>query len=92
MVAYVTPFSNYGKNNSISNYSGSACIPLCTRCLRSYSPMGSHAFSMGFITIDYQTDINKVCSRPKELLKSCKSSLSSWLIQQSADDNSTPNM
>ena len=46
--------------------------------------MDSHAFSMGFITNDYQTDINKVCSRPKELLKSCESSLSSWHIQQSA--------
>ena len=91
MVVYVTPFSNCDKNNSISK-SGSACIALCTRRLRSYSPMDSHAFSMGFITNDYQTDINKVCSRPKELLKSCESSLSSWLIQQSADDNSTPNM
>ena len=51
--------------------------------------MDSHAFSMGFITNDYQTDINKVCSRPKELLKSCESSLSSWHIQQSALLSST---
>ena len=44
---YVTPFSNYGKKTTISKYSGSACIPLCTPRFRWYSPMGSHAFSMG---------------------------------------------
>lgn len=58
MVVYVTPFFYCGKNNYVSNYSGSACIALCTphlRCLRSLLPMNSHTFPMGSLTNEYQT-------------------------------------
>ena len=47
MNVYFTPFLNCVVKTTISKYSGSACVPLCTPRLRWYSPMDSHTFSMG---------------------------------------------